>query len=89
MGVAANYAALLPAVWEVPYLLMGLLLFVGAASGSLVCGWACPFGFLQDLLGKIRPGKSPAGLGRLYSLRGAGGIGDSAADDSWIQRHSV
>ena len=38
---------------EIPYLLIGLLLFVGAVSGSLVCGWACPFGFLQDLLGKI------------------------------------
>ena len=57
VGVTANYAALLPAVWEVPYLLIGLLLFVGAASGSLVCGWACPFGFLQDLLGKIFPRK--------------------------------
>jgi len=57
VGVAANYAALLPVVWEVPYLLIGLLLFVGAASGSLVCGWACPFGFLQDLLGKVFPRK--------------------------------
>jgi polyferredoxin len=57
VGVAANYAALLPVVWEVPYLLIGLLVFVGAASGSLVCGWACPFGFLQDLLGKIVPRK--------------------------------
>ena len=53
VGVAANYAALLPAAFEVPYLLIGLLLVVGAVSGSLVCGWACPFGFLQDLLGKI------------------------------------
>jgi ferredoxin-type protein NapH len=57
IGVMANYAALLPAVWETPYLLAGLLLFVGAVCGSLVCGWACPFGFLQDLLGKIVPWK--------------------------------
>lgn len=53
VGVAANYAALWPAVHEVPYLLLGMILMVGALSGSLACGWACPFGFLQDLLGKI------------------------------------
>jgi len=53
VGVAANYAALWPAVGEVPYLLVGVLLLVGAVSGSLACGWACPFGFLQDLLSKV------------------------------------
>src|SRR5512137_2589992 len=53
IGVLANYAALAPVAFEVPYLLLGILLVVGAVSGSLACGWACPFGFLQDLLAKI------------------------------------
>jgi polyferredoxin len=57
VGVAANYAAIFPAVFEVPYLLVGLMILSGALLGSLICGWACPFGFLQDLLGKLSPRK--------------------------------
>jgi ferredoxin-type protein NapH len=52
VGVLANYAALLPACHEAPYLLIGMLVVVAALGGSLACGWACPFGFVQDLLGK-------------------------------------
>ena len=36
-----------------PYYVLGLLLFFGALAGRLVCGFLCPFGFLQDLLAKI------------------------------------
>lgn len=57
VGVAANYAALFPATLEIPFLLLGVLLLVAAVTGSLACGWACPFGFLQDLLGKLSPVK--------------------------------
>ncbi len=49
VGVAANFAAL----HVVPWMLIGVLLFVGGLLGSLVCGWACPFGFLQDLLARV------------------------------------
>jgi polyferredoxin len=36
-----------------PFLVLGILLFFGGILGRLVCGWACPFGLLQDLLYKI------------------------------------
>ena len=53
VGVAANYAALFPAVFEIPYLLIAMLLVAGITVGSLVCGWACPLGFIQDRLGRL------------------------------------
>lgn len=31
----------------------GFLMFIGALMGRFVCGWLCPFGFIQDLLHKI------------------------------------
>jgi len=73
VGVAANYAALFPATLEIPFLLLGVLGVVGAVTGSLACGWACPFGFLQDLLGKLTPVKLslPGWLGQTrYAVLG-------------------
>ena len=49
VGIVANFAA-----WHAfPFMAIGILLLVAAAVGSLVCGWACPFGFIQDLLAKL------------------------------------
>ena len=39
-------------IW-IPYYIVGLLLFFGAVLGRAVCGFLCPFGFLQELLNKI------------------------------------
>jgi ferredoxin-type protein NapH len=36
---------------------IGILGIVGAAVGRMACGWLCPFGFIQDLLFKIRTPK--------------------------------
>ena len=37
----------------VPYYVTGSVLLFGALFGRLICGFLCPFGFVQDLLHKI------------------------------------
>jgi len=36
-----------------PYFALGTVLLIGVLIGRLLCGWVCPFGFLQDLLYRI------------------------------------
>ncbi|MBR0207602.1 MAG: 4Fe-4S binding protein [Oscillospiraceae bacterium] len=38
---------------RIPYYIVGLLVFFGALLGRAVCGFLCPFGFLQELLHRI------------------------------------
>jgi ferredoxin-type protein NapH len=45
IGVLANFSAL----HVIPFMTIGVLVVCGALVGSLFCGWACPFGWLQDL----------------------------------------
>lgn len=49
IGVIAQFGAL----HIFPFVAVGLLIAVGALFGSLICGWVCPFGWLQDLVAKI------------------------------------
>ena len=45
--------ALLNANRGLPFYVVGLILAFGAVFGRTICGWACPFGLLQDLIDKI------------------------------------
>ena len=51
VGVLAQFSAL----HLIPFVALGTLIFAGALLGGFVCGWACPFGLLQDLAAKISP----------------------------------
>lgn len=48
IGVLSNFSAL----HVFPFVALGTLLVFAAIFGTFICGWACPFGFLQDLIGK-------------------------------------
>ena len=36
-----------------PFMAVGVLLIFGVLLGGFVCGWICPFGMLQDVVGRI------------------------------------
>ena len=42
------------AIHAAPYYLLGFIALVGLAVGRMTCGWLCPFGFLQDLMYRIK-----------------------------------
>jgi ferredoxin-type protein NapH len=49
IGVLAQFSAL----HVIPFVTLGILVLVGATMGTMVCGWMCPFGLLQDLAARV------------------------------------
>ncbi len=71
IGVIAQFSAL----GLFPFVAVGLLILVASTLGSLICGWVCPFGLLQDLAARVPTPrlKIPQwmGYGRYVMLFGA------------------
>ena len=55
--IGAFQAVLGDRKFQFSYYVFGFLLFVSVLLGRVVCGFLCPFGFLQDLLYKIKSPK--------------------------------
>ena len=51
--IGSLQAALVGSEQKLPFYIIGTLLAFGAIFGRTICGWMCPFGFIQDLLDKI------------------------------------
>lgn len=51
--IGSLQAALAASNQKLPLYIAGTILAFGALLGRTVCGWLCPFGFLQDLLDRI------------------------------------
>jgi ferredoxin-type protein NapH len=49
LGVIGQFAQ----VGLIPLSVVGVIALAGLVAGRLLCGWACPFGFVQELLYKI------------------------------------
>ena len=49
VGIWVHYSG-----WHLfPYVAIGTTVLLGVLIGRMLCGWVCPFGFLQDLVHKI------------------------------------
>lgn len=71
IGVMAQFGAL----HLFPFIAVGVLVLLGTLFGTVLCGWACPFGLLQDLAAKVPAPKlripEALGYGRYIVLLGA------------------
>jgi ferredoxin-type protein NapH len=71
VGIVAGFSSL----HLFPLLAVGVVLLAAVLVGSLLCGWACPFGFIQDLLAKVPLRKFTLprwlGVGRYVVLAGS------------------
>ena len=51
--IGALQSSLAGTILRFPFYVLGMLILFGLLLGRRICGWFCPFGFLQDLLYKL------------------------------------
>jgi polyferredoxin len=68
--------------------IIGFISVLGAIGGRFICGWACPFGFLQDMLNKlpVKKFRIPRRLEylRYVILLGVVGIAAAVTKEPWF-----
>ncbi|WP_243108667.1 4Fe-4S binding protein [Clostridium rectalis] len=52
--IGSIQAILASGKYKFPFYILGILMLIGVFLGRLVCGFLCPFGFVQDILYKIK-----------------------------------
>lgn len=50
IGTLQHYSA----IHQIPFFLLGHLMILGLLVGRMACGWLCPVGLLQELIGRIK-----------------------------------
>ncbi|MDP4182655.1 MAG: 4Fe-4S binding protein [Bacillota bacterium] len=51
--IGSMQAIALDVRYKFSFYVAGILIFIGTLVGRMVCGWICPFGYIQELLYKI------------------------------------
>ena len=75
---------------QVPYYLIGSSLAVFTIFGRAFCGWACPFGFLHDILNCISSVKyKRANVSRIFKFRNRDGTRDNVSILTYITRSTI
>ena len=53
IGIIQHFAA----IHQFPFMVLGYLALIGIIFGRAACGWICPFGWIQDMMYKIKSRK--------------------------------
>jgi ferredoxin-type protein NapH len=53
MGGSLTFTQYMLSLPDFPWLPLASILIIGVIIGRFLCGWACPFGFIQDLLSRL------------------------------------